>query len=629
SPLGANYTYSIDGTNYQASPVFPNLTPNSYNVTVRNLTTGCTSAATVVVVAPPAAQAPPTASVTVQATCAAGGTITVSSPLGANYTYSIDGTNYQASPVFPNLTPNSYNVTVRNLTTGCTSAATVVVVAPPAAQAPPTASVTVQATCAAGGTITVSSPLGANYTYSIDGTNYQASPVFPNLTPNSYNVTVRNLTTGCTSAATVVVVAPPAAQAPPTASVTVQATCAAGGTITVSSPLGANYTYSIDGTNYQASPVFPNLTPNSYNVTVRNLTTGCTSAATVVVVAPPAAQAPPTASVTVQATCAAGGTITVSSPLGANYTYSIDGTNYQASPVFPNLTPNSYNVTVRNLTTGCTSAATVVVVAPPAAQAPPTASVTVQATCAAGGTITVSSPLGANYTYSIDGTNYQASPVFPNLTPNSYNVTVRNLTTGCTSAATVVVVAPPAAQAPPTASVTVQATCAAGGTITVSSPLGANYTYSIDGTNYQASPVFPNLTPNSYNVTVRNLTTGCTSAATVVVVAPPAAQAPPTASVTVQATCAAGGTITVSSPLGANYTYSIDGTNYQASPVFPNLTPNSYNVTVRNLTTGCTSTATVVVVAPPAAQTAPTASVTVQATCAAGGTITVSSPLGA
>ncbi|MCP9751630.1 hypothetical protein, partial [Ferruginibacter sp. HRS2-29] len=70
---------------------------------------------------------------------------------------------------------------------------------------------------------------------------------------------------------------------------------------------------------------------------------------------------------------------------------------------------------------------------------------------------------------------------------------------------------------------------------------------------------------------------------------------PPTASVTVQATCAAGGTITVSSPLGANYTYSIDGTNYQASPVFPNLTPNSYNVTVRNLTTGCTSTATVVV----------------------------------
>ncbi|MCP9751581.1 hypothetical protein, partial [Ferruginibacter sp. HRS2-29] len=416
----------------------------------------------------------PTASVTVQATCAAGGTITVSSPLGANYTYSIDGTNYQASPVFPNLTPNSYNVTVRNLTTGCTSAATVVVVAPPAAQAPPTASVTVQATCAAGGTITVSSPLGANYTYSIDGTNYQASPVFPNLTPNSYNVTVRNLTTGCTSAATVVVVAPPAAQAPPTASVTVQATCAAGGTITVSSPLGANYTYSIDGTNYQASPVFPNLTPNSYNVTVRNLTTGCTSAATVVVVAPPAAQAPPTASVTVQATCAAGGTITVSSPLGANYTYSIDGTNYQASPVFPNLTPNSYNVTVRNLTTGCTSAATVVVVAPPAAQAPPTASVTVQATCAAGGTITVSSPLGANYTYSIDGTNYQASPVFPNLTPNSYNVTVRNLTTGCTSAATVVVVAPPAAQAPPAASVTVQATCTTGGTITVSSPLGAN-----------------------------------------------------------------------------------------------------------------------------------------------------------
>ncbi|MCP9751629.1 hypothetical protein, partial [Ferruginibacter sp. HRS2-29] len=114
SPLGANYTYSIDGATYQASPVFANLSPNSYNVTVKNVTTGCTSLATVVVVNNPSALPPPTASVTIQATCATGGTITVSSPLGANFTYSVNGTTYQASPVFPNLTPNTYNVTVRN-----------------------------------------------------------------------------------------------------------------------------------------------------------------------------------------------------------------------------------------------------------------------------------------------------------------------------------------------------------------------------------------------------------------------------------------------------------------------------------------------------------------------------------
>jgi len=628
SPLGANFTYSIDGTNYQASPVFPNLTPASYNVTVRNITTGCTSAATVVVMNPPATLAPPTASVTVQATCSTGGTITVSSPLGVNFTYSIDGTNYQASPVFPNLPPTSYNVTVRNITTGCTSAATVVVVNPPATLAPPTASVTVQATCSTGGTITVSSPLGANFTYSIDGTNYQASPVFPNLPPTSYNVTVRNITTGCTSAATPIVVNPPATLAPPTASVTVQATCSTGGTITVSSPLGANFTYSIDGTNYQASPVFPNQPPNSYNITVRNIVTGCTSAATVVVVANPSTLAPPMASVTVQATCATGGTITVSSPLGANYTYGING-NYQASPVFPNQLPNSYNITVRDIATGCTSNAAVVVVNAPSTPAAPAVSVT-QPTCVAGGMITISSPLGANYTYSINGTTYQASPVFPTLAATTYNVTVRDINTGCTSSSTPVVLTTPATVPAPTLTVS-QPTCIMNtGTITVTAPIGPDYEYRIDGLTYQASPTFSGVAPGPHTINVRHIPTGCTSANTPVTIVPAATLAAPVASATLQPTCTTGGNITVSSPLGAQYEYSIDGVNYQPALVFTGLNPGTYNVTVRDNTSGCVSSAAIVTMAnPPGGPAAPTATTT-QPTCTViTGTITVTSPLGA
>jgi hypothetical protein len=50
----------------------------------------------------------------------------------------------------------------------------------------------------------------------------------------------------------------------------------------------------------------------------------------------------------------------------------------------------------------------------------------------------------------------------------------------------------------------------------------------------------------------------------------------------VDATCTvATGTITVTAPLGAQYTYSIDGTNFQASPTFNTLAPNGYTVTVR------------------------------------------------
>jgi hypothetical protein len=56
----------------------------------------------------------------------------------------------------------------------------------------------------------------------------------------------------------------------------------------------------------------------------------------------------------------------------------------------------------------------------------------------------------------------------------------------------------------------------------------------------------------------------------------PAAPPAPTATV-VDATCVvATGTITVTAPIGAQYTYSIDGTNFQSSPAFNNVAPNTY-----------------------------------------------------
>jgi hypothetical protein len=54
--------------------------------------------------------------------------------------------------------------------------------------------------------------------------------------------------------------------------------------------------------------------------------------------------------------------------------------------------------------------------------------------------------------------------------------------------------------------------------------------------------------------------------------------------------CVATGTITVTGPLGAQYTYSIDGTNFQSSPTFNNVAPNTYTVTVQDAG-GCSSSA--------------------------------------
>src|SRR5204862_324036 len=149
----------------------------------------------------------------------------------------------------------------------------------------------------------------------------------------------------------------------------------------------------------------------------------------------------------------------------------------------------------------------------PGAPPTPTASV-VDPTCSvATGTIMVTAPLGAQYTYSIDGVNFQASTVFNNVTPNTYTLTVKDAG-GCSSSASVTVNTAPGTPPAPTASV-IDPTCTvATGTITVTVPLGAQYTYSIDGTNFQTSTLFSNVAPNSYTLTVKDATGGCIAAST-------------------------------------------------------------------------------------------------------------------
>ena len=169
------------------------------------------------------------------------------------------------------------------------------------------------------------------------------------------------------------------------------------------------------------------------------------------------------------------------------------------------LLPGPYNVTVQ-AAGGCISTPTALTVntvpAPPAA---PTASVTVQPTCATPtGTIVITAPTGAGLTYSIDGINYQAGTTFTAVAPGPYNVTVQ-AAGGCISTPTALTVNPvPTPPVAPTASVTVQPTCATPtGTIVVTAPIGAGLTYSIDGINYQAGTTFTAVAPGPYNVTVQ------------------------------------------------------------------------------------------------------------------------------
>ena len=210
------------------------------------------------------------------------------------------------------------------------------------------------------------------------------------------------------------------------------------------------------------------------------------------------------------------------------------------------------------------------------------------------GTITVTSPLGPDLTYSIGGA-YQSSTIFSSLAPGTYNVTVMNGEGQISEITTVTINAQPLTPPPPQA-VALQPDCFINtGTITVTSPLGSGITYSIGGA-YQSNPVFTEVLPNTYNVTAMSAD-GCISPATTVIIepAPETPEAPQ--AVALQPDCFINtGTITVTSPLGPGYTYSIGGA-YQSNPVFTEVLPNSYNVTVMSVD-GCISPATIVIIEP-------------------------------
>ncbi|PZR20565.1 MAG: hypothetical protein DI539_10410 [Flavobacterium psychrophilum] len=574
-------------------------------------------------------------------------TVALSNPTGFTYQWKVlvgnnwvnltNGVNYsgtETATLTLNGVPASFNGNQYYCEMVSGTTCTIISNAARLAVTPQPAVVTVttsQPTCTiAFGTITVTTPLAADLTYSIDGgITYQASPVFNNLVPGTYPVTVKNAA-GCISTPLQVTI-DTAPAAPAVAIVTTaQPTCTvATGSITITSPLAADITYSIDGTNFQPGSTFANLTAGTYVVTVKNAT-GCTS-----VTAPISINAAPTTPAaatvtTIQPTCATPtGSITVISPLAADLTYSTDGTNFQNGTTFSNLTPGSYTITVKNAA-GCTSVSAPVIINP-APGAPAVATVTTtQPTCTIqNGSITITNPLAADLTYSIDGgATYQSGTTFTNLVPGAYVITVKNATECTSVTAPVTINVAPAAPATATVSV-VDPTCTTPtGRITVTAPVASGLTYSIDGITYQSETTFTNLVPDSYTITVKNAD-GCTSISSVIIINTPP-NAPAVAAVTsVQPTCASPtGSITVTSPLAADLTYSINGVDFQAETEFGNLAPGNYTVTVKNAAE-CTSVTSAITINVISGVPAVASVTTIQPTCAvATGSINITAPLG-
>ncbi|HRI24249.1 MAG TPA: SprB repeat-containing protein, partial [Ferruginibacter sp.] len=588
------YTYSIDGTNFQPSGIFTGLAAGIYIAYVKDAN-GCQNTDTVIVTN---TNGPLLSFTQTNAICGSNvGTVTASAAGGtAPYQYSINGgTTYQSNNFFTGLAPGLYTLVVKDAN-NCSNSNVVTIIsgtAPSLSATPSTAS------CGqSNGSITGFASGGtAPYTYSINGNTFQLSSIFSGLASGAYTVYVKDAN-ACIKTAAVTV---PNSPAPTVTAVTTLAACGnINGTITATGNGGiAPYEYSINGgTTYQISNVFFGLAPGVYTITIRD-NTGCTNTVSATITS---SNAPTVTAVSTASSCSSNtGTITAAGSGGVTpYTYSINGTTFQASNVFNAVGGGNYIVYIRD-NAGCIGTTTVVVAA---AAGPLISATTTPSSCNVNdGTITANGTGGTPpLQYSINGITYQAGNVFTGLAPGSYTVYVRDANS-CLKTTNVTIANVSGLGLAVSA---VWLSCSNnGGTITATATGGlAPLQYSLDGTTYQAGNVFTGLAAGNYTVYVKDAN-GCvvTKPATLTYVSAVVL----TATVLHQATCGSANAVirATSSGGAAPVTYNIDGGAYQATNFFINVAVGTHTLTAKDAN-GCISPSQSVTITNSGAGTTPT-----------------------
>jgi gliding motility-associated-like protein/uncharacterized repeat protein (TIGR01451 family) len=645
--------YSKDGGNtWQTSNVFSGLTAGTYNIKVRNADESCPATASPVTITSPEAPVIVAATPTNPTDCSLNdGTITVTATGGITpLQYSLNGLTWQTSNIFTNLSSGNYTVYVRNNNGTCvTQSASAIIITSPVTPTITNVSSSNPTSCGIdNGTITITATPSVGLQYSINGINWQSSGQFANLQAGSYNVYVRYGTGLCNVAYTLnPVILTSASSVQILTTIAVNPTGCSGlnnGSITISANGGVGpLQYSKDnGLTYQFSNIFTNLGGGTYNIVVKDANGICKANSTATLVAP---VVPPTPTGTPNSTssCAlSNGTITVTSPLGANFEYSINnGSTWQTSTVFSNLAAGNYAIIARTIGTTCTGVSSAITVEMPAM--PTISSVDVDfavSGCAIiGGEINVNVSNVGSWEYSINGgLTWQTSPTFSNLSQGSYDVMVRNaLNPTCYKPyqGNPVQITGPEAPSITNVSVTQSTVCAgANGTITITVAGGsAPIEYSINGgSTYQNANVFTGLSAGTYQIKVKDAN-GCETTGSPVVITGTNAPNGLTASAVLTTDCnLSNGSIVVSSVTGgsAPYEYSINGTTWQTSNLFTNLAPGAYTLSVRNAGSSCTYTnPSTILVGQPTAPTINTVNST-PATCGGNdGSIIVSGSTGA
>ena len=538
------------------------------------------------------------------------GAIFVTASGGTGFQYCINGSSFQDTGYFPGLIANHTYIVVGHNSIGCTDSVSVDIGSHDPCQGVTITVTTTKVDASPGqsnGSITATASGGSGFTYSLNGGAFQANNIFTNLPAGTYNITAQSIS-GCLGTTQIQV-----GTNDPCAGVNVVVTEThinpvlnqSNRSITASATGGTGFTYSINGSAFQASGTFSNLAAGTYTITAKT-SAGCISTKQITL-----SGVDPCAGVTIVVTTThvnpttgqSNGSITATATGSTGFTYSLNAGAFQASGVFNNLATGNYVVTAKN-SNGCTGTTTVAL-----GSTNPCAGVTITVTAThvnpflgqSNGSITATASGGTGFTYSLNSGAYQASGTFNNLAAGTYSITAHT-PAGCIGTTQVALVATDPCAGINIVVTTTQVNPTSGqsnGSITATATGSTGFTYNLNGGTYQASGMFNNLAAGTYTITAKN-PNGCTGTKQVTLTT-----TNPCTNVNIVITTAVintlpcgtqsnNGSITVTASGSTGFTYNINGGTYQSGNVFSALNAANYLIGVKDAN-GCTNTQTVTV----------------------------------
>ena len=571
-----------------------NLPAGTYTVVASSTLSSCTSTGPNVTITEPTAIIPVG---TATAACfgLSNGSITASASGGtAPYTYSIDGTTFQSTTSFTSLAAGAYTLTVKDAN-DCEVTASVTVTSPSTALSV-SASAQTNVACLgqSTGSVTLVGAGGTGtYTYSIDGTNFQASATFGSLAAGSYTFTIKDQS-NCTATVDVTLTEPASALAATTSVVDLLCFGVSTGQASVTASGGTiPYTYLWSGSQTTAS--ITGQTAGTYSVTVTDANSCSTTVSATIATAP--AITLTTTGTDLTCNGVSDGTVTA---LGggwvAPYTYSWDSNPIQNTATATGLPAGTYTVTLTD-NNNCVRTQTITINEPAALAVSIGSPTNVLCNGSATGSVTATATGGtvaSSYSYLWDDASAQNTATASNLLAGTYTVTVED-DNGCQSTASATITKP-ASAVDLVSSAIVNVNCFGGSTggfvVTATggtSPYDISMTAPVTSTITAATQTYSNLAANAYEVSVQDAN-GCID--TVIVNITQGTQVTYTTVVTDACNPNNDGSITFTASGGtAPYQYSIDnGTTWSSTDAFTGLAAGTYNILVED-SYNCTTAA--------------------------------------